>query len=213
MVGRSLAASSQRLVRASSTMKAVGSLASTALYIAIILCIVGLCNLIGSNPCPTSSHQSPAVNKWNRFGAVCRYTACAHAQNHTKHNPTSSPARPRRGNNRRGNNPPPNPPTLRQYGSNHSTCRAQSARSQAVTCDGILGRNRGLRRRHQHILAPITTISDNRNNRIRTDACLWVAHGDGCGRPGEISHTGRVSRYIHDTRSVPKTAATFPKSS
>ena len=42
-------------------MKTVGSLASIASDIAIILCIVGLCNLIGSNPCPTSSHRSLTV--------------------------------------------------------------------------------------------------------------------------------------------------------
>ena len=117
MGDRSLAASSKRLARASSTMKAVGSLASTALDIAIIFCIVGLCNLIGSNPCHTSSHRPPAVKKRNRFGTARRYTACVHAQNHTKHNPC--------GDNRRGINLPLNLTMSQQYNAALTTLRAE----------------------------------------------------------------------------------------
>ena len=88
MEGRSLAASSKRFVRASSTMKTVDSLASIALDIAIILCIVGLCNLIGSNPCPTSSHRSLAVKNevdWEKFVGTLR----AHTHKTTPNTPPS----------------------------------------------------------------------------------------------------------------------------
>ena len=90
MAGRSLAASSKRLVCASSTMKTVGSLASIASDIAIILCIVGLCNLIGSNPCPTSSHRSLAVNNgvgWEKLVGTPR----AHTHKTTQNTPSSYP--------------------------------------------------------------------------------------------------------------------------
>ena len=90
MEGRSLAASSKRFVRASSTMKTVGSLASIALDIAIILCIVGLCNLIGSNPCPTSSHRSLAVKNgvdWEKLVGTLR----AHTHKTTQNTPPSHP--------------------------------------------------------------------------------------------------------------------------
>ena len=78
MEGRSLAASSKRFVRASSTMKTVGSLAYIALDITIILCIVRLCNLIGSNPRPTSPHRSilvkRRVGRWNLIGTSSVHT-------------------------------------------------------------------------------------------------------------------------------------------
>ena len=86
MAGRSQAASSKRLVRASSTMKTVGSLASIASDIAIILCIVGLCNLIGSNPCPASSHWSLAVKNgvdWEKLVGTLR----AHTHKTTQNTP------------------------------------------------------------------------------------------------------------------------------
>ena len=88
MAGRSLAASSKRFVCASSTMKTVGSLASIASDIAIILCIVGLCNLIGSNPCPTSSHRSLAVKNgvdWEKLVGTLR----AHTHKTTQNTPPS----------------------------------------------------------------------------------------------------------------------------
>ena len=79
MEGRSLAAPSKRFVRASSTMTTVGSLALIASDITIILCIVGLCNLIGSNLCPTSSHWSLAVkNRVSLEQLVGTPRACTH---------------------------------------------------------------------------------------------------------------------------------------
>ena len=40
-----------------------------------------------------------------------------------------------------------------------------------------------------------------------------MAHGDDSGCPGEVSHTERISRHIHDARNLPKTVAKVPRQS
>ena len=82
-------------------MKTIGSLASIASDTTIIICIVGLCELIGSNSCPTSSHWSFVVN--NRISCFHLVgTPCAHTHKITKRGNGTRQAQRNRGREAKG---------------------------------------------------------------------------------------------------------------